>query len=541
MATCPPDVAITAATRSPPELLSRLFPVPRPPPSVLSPARAAISGPDATIALLKALKDNHERSHIFFNHFLFHNHAAHHMLAIYALGASAPIISAAYEDTHLDHMRAAFVAPDSVEITDANFPDYLGNDQYYNAYLNYFHRIVLQPASTIASILEEYIFSQGYNVRDDNEGAQQPQMLNRLMEILLHPIIHVGYGAEFGLPGMIAEGLAWTAVHPAGATTLVTRLLFQSERTTTALPDLEKQEPEWMPPSGSRIRALNILTLMRRDPRFASKITGKLEYAAMLRSHGDTLIKYAEMWDCEVRAQEDLEMYLEELAWAGVLMYGVGSWDGDEAEYRADFFTAHIVTSALFLPSICALISHRSQTLLLRAYFLTSITWWLARGRSGFPLKEFFSSPLAPIPNNPSSRYPNTFPCKQQTPGESAVPSPASPHAQVPNIWYDVLANCLVHPNEHLCKVQRALSHFSSLYGYREVGFMIDSLSKDGVEVDPNYAYLDGTVFLRVAWLTGAALGWVKEGQANSGVWDYQEFEKAAVEEREATKRSYKA
>lgn len=46
------------------------------------------------------------------------------------------------------------------------------------------------------------------------EGAQQPEMLNRFLEILLHPIIHVGYGAEFGIPGMIAEGehrISWDA------------------------------------------------------------------------------------------------------------------------------------------------------------------------------------------------------------------------------------------------------------------------------------------------------------------------------------------
>lgn len=31
-------------------------------------------------------------------------------------------------------------------------------------------------------------------------------MLNRLLEILIHPVIHVGYGAEFGILGLIAEG-----------------------------------------------------------------------------------------------------------------------------------------------------------------------------------------------------------------------------------------------------------------------------------------------------------------------------------------------
>lgn len=151
------------------------------------------------------------------------SHSAHHLLAIYALGAPGPVISAAYKDTHLDHMRVAFVPPNKVTITDDNFTDYLGNDQYalgvpppsrlltlvsshYNAYLDHFHRVVLEPGATISNILEKYLFSPHYNVRTPKQGAEQPEMLNRFLEILIHPIIHVGYGAEFGLLGLIAEG-----------------------------------------------------------------------------------------------------------------------------------------------------------------------------------------------------------------------------------------------------------------------------------------------------------------------------------------------
>jgi len=127
-------------------------------------------------------------------------------------------------------MRVAFVAPQDVVITDENFADYLGNDQYvpmwmircrvktdlrpsyYNAYIQYFHRIVLEPGATISNILEKYLFSEHYNIRRSIQGAQQPEMLNRFLEILLHPIIHVGYGAEFGIPGMIVEGVVSSSV-----------------------------------------------------------------------------------------------------------------------------------------------------------------------------------------------------------------------------------------------------------------------------------------------------------------------------------------
>lgn len=531
MATSAPPESIVPAIPSSADVLARLFPGVQPPPSLLAPARVPNNGPEARAALIKSLRDNHERSHVFFNQFSFHNHSAHHLLAIYALGAPGPLIHAAYQNTHLDHMRVAFVAPQDVVITDENFADYLGNDHYYNAYIQYFHRVVLEPGATISNILEKYLFSEHYNIRRSIQGAQQPEMLNRFLEILLHPIIHVGYGAEFGIPGMIAEGLAWTAVHPAGATTLISRLLFTPQR-TTPLAELEKQEPEWMPKSGTRLRALNILSLMLRDPRFfGSRVLDKHEFAAMLQTHGEIFNKYAEMWDCQIDSQEDLEKYLEEIIFAGVLMYGVGSWDGDDAQYRADFFTAHIITSALFLPSLCAHISHRSQTLLLRAHFLTSITWWVVRGRPGFPLKDFTSTPLPPNPNSPSSKYPTTLPGVQQTVSPDALPSAQSPYALVPNPWYPILENALVHPNEHLCKVQRALAHFGTLYGHREAGFVMESLCKDGVDVDPNFAYLDGSIFLRIAWLTSAALGWVARGEKNSEEWNYQVFEKKAYDD----------
>lgn len=101
----------------------------------------------------------------------------------------------------------------------------------------------------------------------------------------------------------------------------------------------------------------------------------------------------------------------------------------------------------------------------------------------------------------------------------------------MPNPWYPILENALVHPNEHLCKVQRALAHWGTLYSHREAGFVMESLYKDGVDVDPNYAYLDGSVFLRVAWLTSAALGWVNRGEKNSEEWNYQAFEKKAYDD----------
>lgn len=51
----------------------------------------------------------------------------------------------------------------------------------------------------MSATLEKYVFSP-----EANNG--KPAMLSRFFSGLLHPLIHFGYGPEFGLPGLAAEG-----------------------------------------------------------------------------------------------------------------------------------------------------------------------------------------------------------------------------------------------------------------------------------------------------------------------------------------------
>lgn len=38
------------------------------------------------------------------------------------------------------------------------------------------------------------------------EGQEQPEMVNRFMDGIIHSLIHVGNGIEFGVPGLVADG-----------------------------------------------------------------------------------------------------------------------------------------------------------------------------------------------------------------------------------------------------------------------------------------------------------------------------------------------
>lgn len=74
-----------------------------------------------------------------------------------------------------------------------------GNSSWYPAYLQFFQAQILENG--VSNTVEKYIFSA-----DANYGEQNPRMFSRLLSGLLHPLIHMGHGPEFGLPGLAAEG-----------------------------------------------------------------------------------------------------------------------------------------------------------------------------------------------------------------------------------------------------------------------------------------------------------------------------------------------
>ena len=76
--------------------------------------------------------------------------------------------------------------------------------------MNFFTYYVQEEGFSVA--LEDFIFSPKANLGHGTNAQlpvdKQPHMLSRLLAGVLHPIIHIGYGAEFNLPGMIVEGKA---------------------------------------------------------------------------------------------------------------------------------------------------------------------------------------------------------------------------------------------------------------------------------------------------------------------------------------------
>lgn len=182
----------------------------------------------------------------------------------------------------------------------------------------------------------------------------------------------------------------------------------------------------------------------------------------------------------------------------------------------------HLVTSSLFLPSIAAHLSPRSKSLLLRTYLGVALSVWVARGRPPLSLKPFYAKTSARL----------VVPGPKPTPSEGTLGffDPSSGFARrstgadglataseklAPNTWLPVLQSTILHPNEHLPKLQRALAHYALRYGYEtRAGRWQGWTELEGSEV------LDGTLFARIAGLTMRRLGWMREGERR-GAWDF--------------------
>lgn len=160
------------------------------------------------------------------------------------------------------------------------------------------------------------------------------------------------------------------------------------------------------------------------------------------------------------------------------------------------------MTSVLFLHAFVPYLSGASISALLRAYFSTSLVVYVGRGRPALPIRDFMASTTA-RPQAPDATV---------TPHENALSADSTS-----NPWFPMLQSTLLHNDNHLAKIQRALAHFDTLYGLTPAGRFERIKGLDGAEA------LDGTLFLRVAGLIQDRVGWMREGEENKG-WDFDGF-----------------
>lgn len=196
----------------------------------------------------------------------------------------------------------------------------------------------------------------------------------------------------------------------------------------------------------------------------------------------------------------------------------------------------HLVTSSVFIPSICAYITPMSRARLLHTYLAVALALYVFRGCPALDIAGFQVRMKEPQPVGP-----------QPHPSKGTLPSRDSDKAVNPDPWLPILQTSMVHPDEHVSKSQRSLSNWAAHFGTRKFkprssgSKLSDTEAAEGAGLGMGWGkecevegsiplelegaeYLDGTVFLRTAELTAARMGRVREGQDEAGGWDFKGF-----------------
>ncbi len=270
----------------------------------------------------QVLQENHDKYHIFFNKDGFHNHIAHHVLTIFALGATEQEIQKAYDANKIYQRPQHPIRQEIVQDMGDNaiFTKYLGQEEYFSHYEAFFQKEI--DANGWEAVLTEHLFAHDEHADD---------LLVRMYAGFLHPIIHLGFGVEFKQPAVIAEALAQAAVHDnwIGKLLLPAEVKAKEKNSEKSLFDLIKEiqtnekivnAPQWE--DGNKVRD----GLLVRAP--------------------DEMINLASQW--QVKA-EDLEKETAEMIMAAAFFTGAAQ--NPPKQIKFDFYYMHCINSSIFFSS----------------------------------------------------------------------------------------------------------------------------------------------------------------------------------------------
>ncbi|KAL1644420.1 hypothetical protein SLS58_004334 [Diplodia intermedia] len=287
---------------------------------------------DSADKVSELLQENHEKHHIYFNNDGFHNHIVHHLLTLYALGATPSAIQAAY-DANKTYQRPP-VAVDQRVAADlssrSTFAAHLGDEARYSDYLAHFSGEL--NAKGVPAVLREYLFARDERADD---------LLVRTFAGFVHPLIHLGFGIEFAQPAIVAEALAQAATHDAW----IGDYLLGAEKVA------EERKKGGKADAG--VTLVQLLDEIRANEKTAS--AARWEDRNRLR---DGVIKRAGKEMCEIAAkwvvsdggaERELERKTAEMMDASVFFTAAAQ--RAPHTHKMDFFYMHSTNSSIFFTS----------------------------------------------------------------------------------------------------------------------------------------------------------------------------------------------
>lgn len=272
------------------------------------------------------LSINHERWHMFFREVAGHNHIPHAILTTLAMGGGPKELKRAYDDG--EGMQRPMPPVDDQAVNEMSQPTrFRERMQILDEYPNFlaFFKNEISEKGNWKDVVNSYCFSR---------TPLANFMLAQLFEGLYHPIIHLGFGVEFNLSGLVAEGLAQAASQDgmgidvffqraeklaqsgSVAPTPLAKLYTQVRANTTIRTAARVSDGPWKVRDGVLGRAMEEIT----------------QVAAQFQVHP---------------TEEDIERATAEMiscaAWACATSHKEGR------ERKIDFFLMHNVTCSLFL------------------------------------------------------------------------------------------------------------------------------------------------------------------------------------------------
>ncbi|KAI2613404.1 hypothetical protein GGR54DRAFT_327326 [Hypoxylon sp. NC1633] len=167
-------------------------------------ARLGSSPAGSIQAANELLQKNHDLFHMYFRDVAGHNHIPHSILTVLAMGGGPKQLERAYNDgTPIQRplppvdreVVKGFTDPDRFRARMTLLPEYTN-------FLAFFEEQI--EAKGWEAVVNEYCFSR---------TPVADYMLSQMFAGVFHPLIHLGFGVEFHLPSITAEGLAQAASH----------------------------------------------------------------------------------------------------------------------------------------------------------------------------------------------------------------------------------------------------------------------------------------------------------------------------------------
>ncbi|KAH6843306.1 hypothetical protein B0I37DRAFT_384165 [Chaetomium sp. MPI-CAGE-AT-0009] len=256
-----------------------------------------------------------------------HNHIAHNLLTILALGANPQDLRDRYDDgvpiqrpmPEVDHALLD-------KLADAEtFHSAMGEVSRYHTFLEFFKREI--AANGWQEVVQKYAFART-KVADT--------MLARLYEGAFHPIIHLGLGVEFQQPSIVAEALAQAASHDSSD---IDKLLQNAEQEAAIIYPTAKPKPLIQ-----LIHEVRANETIRKAPQW-SDFGNKMRDGVIGRA-GEDMSALASQF--RIRNDEK-ELKRRTAEMISTCAYFAGASQREGRKRKIDFFYMHDVTASIFV------------------------------------------------------------------------------------------------------------------------------------------------------------------------------------------------